>query len=296
MQKSAIASACLGVAVSVGFASAAPVQNVVSFQVDGQKVVGTLEAPEGISAPPVILLLHGFTGSRNELVIPSVKEGIFARAANAWAAKGFASLRIDFRGSGESDGKFEDTTISGQIKDALAAVEYLQAEKSVDASRLSVVGWSMGGAVASAVAGRSPHPIKSVALWNAVSNPAATFNTFLGPDYVKAGLASGGKAVTTKLPWGADVSLKTAFFEDLYATDPAAELAHYPGPIFVAVGTTDTVVSPEPQMGQLLLTYHKGPSELWSRPMDHGFNVFVNTDTVDEMIAATETFIEKNAK
>ena len=92
-------------------AKAAPTQTVVSFPVDGQKVVGTLELPEGVSKPPVILLLHGVTGKRDEMTIPSVKEGIFARAANAWAAKGFASLRIDFRGFGDSDGKREDTTI-----------------------------------------------------------------------------------------------------------------------------------------------------------------------------------------
>src|SRR5204863_8902397 len=103
-------------------------------------------------------------------------EGIFARAAQAWAAKGFASLRIDFRGGGDSDGKSEDTTLSGQIKDAMAAMDFLQSEKTVDASRLSLVGWSMGGAVASAVAGRSTHPIRSVALWAPLTNPPMTFS------------------------------------------------------------------------------------------------------------------------
>jgi len=273
---------------------AAPSQTVISFQVDGQKVVGTLELPEGAAKPPVILLLHGFKGSRDELQIPSLKQGVFARAADAWATKGLASLRIDFRGGGDSDGSFEDTTISGQIKDALAALDFLQREKSINPAKVAVVGWSQGGGVAASVAGRTAHPLKAVALWNPLSSPSGTFAAVFGVDTLKAGLASGGKAVTVKLPWGGEVSLKTAYFEDLFTIDPVAELAKYPGPVFVAVGTKDTLIYPQPQFGRLLLAYHKGPGELWVRPMDHVFNVFDETNTVDELIEATGAFVAKN--
>ena len=273
---------------------AAPNQKVISFEVDGQKVVGTLELPEGAAKPPVILLLHGFKGSRNELQISSLHEGIYARAADAWAIRGLASLRIDFRGGGDSDGSFEDTTISGQIKDALAALDFLQTEKSTDRTKIAVVGWSQGGTVAAAIAGRTTHPLRAVALWNPMSSPAGTIEALLGVDGVKAGLASGGKAITIKLPWGGEVSLKTAYFEDNFCIDPVAELAKNPGPVFVAVGTKDTVIYPQPQSGQLLLTYHKGPGELWVRPMDHVFNVFDESKTVDELIKATGAFVAKN--
>ena len=297
MHRLKVMLAALMLLPTVELACAAPSQRVISFQVDGQKVVGTLELPEGVATPPVVLLLHGFKGSRDEMKTPMVKEGIFARAADAWAAKGLASLRIDFRGGGDSDGSFEDTTISGQIKDALAAIDFLQGEKSVDAARLTVVGWSQGGAVAAAVAGRTTHPLKAVAFWNPLVVPAATFQTFAGPEAVAAGLASGSdKAIDLKMPWGGTVALKAAYFKDLYTVDPVAELAKYPGPAFVAVGTTDTIVFPEPATGQLLLSYHKGPGELWVRPMDHGFNAFVNADTLDELIAATGAFLEKNSK
>ena len=284
------------VVMALGSALAGPSQKVVSFDVDGQKVVGTLEIPEATEKPPVILLLHGFMGNRDGFQIPAVKEGMFARAANAWAAQGIASLRIDFRGCGESSGSFEDTTISGEIKDAMAAVDFLQSEESVDAGRLAVVGWSQGGAVAASLAGRTTHRIRAVALWSPLVMPEATTPAVFGSDVVKAGLASAGRAIKFKLPWGPDVSLKTAFFEDTFAIDPVAELANYPGPVFVAVGTNDTVVTPQPAFGQLLLTYHKGPGELWVRPMDHAINGFTNVDTVDELIAATGTFVARNVK
>lgn len=150
--------------------------------------------------------------------------------------------------------------------------------------------------MAAAVAGRSTHPLKAVALWNPLVVPAATFQTFAGPEAFAAGLASDGKAIDLKMPWGGTVALKAAYFKDLYVVDPVAELAKYPGPAFVAVGTKDTIVFPQPETGQLLLSYHKGPGELWVRPMDHGFNAFVNADTLDELIAATGAFLEKNSK
>jgi pimeloyl-ACP methyl ester carboxylesterase len=277
-------------------------QRTISFQVDGQKVVGTLEVPDGVVKPAVILLLHGFKGSRNELEIPSLKEGIFTHAANAWAAQGLASLRIDFRGGGDSEGSFEDTTISGQVEDALAAIEFLQTEKSIDPKRMALVGWSQGGAVAEITAGRTKRRLAAVALWNPVVLPAATSEAILGVDVVKAGLAGGDRATSFKLPWGADASLKTAYFEDLFSVDPVADLAKYPGPVFVAVGTNDTAIYPQPALGQMLLAYHRGSGwgsgrsadELWVRPMDHVFNVFQETHTVDELIEATGAFMAKH--
>jgi cephalosporin-C deacetylase-like acetyl esterase len=184
--------------------------------------------------------------------------------------------------------------LAGQIKDALAAVDFLQTEKAVDASRLSLVGWSMGGAVASAVAGRSTHPICAVALWAPLTNPPMTFSGFLGADYMASGLNSGDTVVTTKTPWGKEIALKAGFFEDLFRIDPIAELARFRGPVFVAAGSNDEVIKPQPAMSRTLLTYHLDPGELWVRSMDHSFNAFRTSATVDELIAATLQFIQKN--
>src|SRR5206468_1318363 len=208
-------------------------------------------------------------GNRDELAIPAVKEVVFRRAARIWAGRGIASLRIDFRGNGESEGAFADMTLDGQVKDALAALDFLAAEGEVDQSRMALVGWSMGGAVGAAVAGRTTHRLTSVSLWAPGTNLPASVALLLGPDVMRQGLASGDRPVTAKLPWGVEVSLKQAFFDSLYTIDPVAEIARYKGPLLVAVGTKDTVVFPQPESGQVLLDYHDGPEELWVRPMDH---------------------------
>ena len=68
----------------------------------------------------------------------SIEETMFSRTARVLAENGIASLRIDFRGSGEStDGfTFAETTFTSQVSDALAAVEYLDRRPGPLASAL----------------------------------------------------------------------------------------------------------------------------------------------------------------
>jgi alpha/beta superfamily hydrolase len=271
-------------------------EKTVRFAVDGQQVVGTLELPDGVARPPVILLLHGFESTRDELEIPSVKEGVFRRAARLWSSRGLASLRIDFRGGGDSDGKFADTTYSGQIRDALAAIDFLAASDDVDHERISVVGWSMGGAVACAAAGRTVHSLASVSLWAPATNMGSVMTFIFGPDVMRKGLAGGDKALTAKLSWGDQVTLRPAFFQDLFTVDPVAEIASYRGPLLVAVGTNDDIVFPQPASGKLILDYHKGPGELWVQPMDHIFNTQQDAAMVDRLIAKTGDFVQASLK
>lgn len=271
-------------------------EETVEFNVQGQKVVGTLNLPDGVENPPVILLLHGFSGSRDELEIPAVTEGIYERAARIWAERGVASLRIDYRFNGDSDGEFADSTMSAHVEDGLAALDYLATSGKVDADRMALVGWSMGGAVGSAVAARTSHELDAVALWAPGVNMAASLTSMFGPDVIKAGLKSTDAPVKVTLPWGAEIELKAAFFESLFQLDPVAEITAYRGPLFVAVGTNDEVVFPQPASGQVLLDYHDGDEELFVRPMDHVFNAFAGTEQVDELIDATGAFILKHLK
>ncbi|MEM7445554.1 MAG: alpha/beta fold hydrolase, partial [Pseudomonadota bacterium] len=195
-------------------------ENVLIFEVDGENVVGTLALPETDEPPPVALLLHGFSGNRNELPVTDTDEGVFQRTARLLAERGIASLRIDFRGSGDSGGEWEDTTFTGQIADAHAAIELLTEHEAVDGDRIGLVGWSQGGLVA-AVAAQHPS-VASTVLWAPVAVPAASFTFLLGPDAITEGLSAGDEIVMAALPWGAATSLRGPFFEDLFNIDPVA--------------------------------------------------------------------------
>ena len=260
----------------------------VTIASQGQRMTATLALPAGGPAP-VVLLLHGFTGTRDELAIPGTDEGVFSRTARLLAAAGYASLRVDFIGSGDSDGDFADTTFEGQIADGLAALAFLQSDPRVRGDDIAIIGWSQGGLVATALAGRSDIP-DAVALWAAVADPVTTFSGLLGADVVAAGQATGDTPLPITLPWGAKIALKQGFFDQMTRFMPLEEIASYGGPLFVAQGTLDTTVPPVAQ--DRLLAAHDGPEQAYTREMDHVFNVFTSPAMLDEMVAATIAFLD----
>jgi dienelactone hydrolase len=274
-------------------AGAQNIQEVITLQSEGQDFSGTLLLPEGDPAP-VVLLLHGFTGSRDELTIPSTEQGVFVHTANSLATNGYASLRIDFRGSGEStsDFTYEETTFEGQVTDAMAAVAHLKVSDKVNGDDIYVIGWSQGGLVATAVAGRSGD-LDAVALWQAVGDANATYSSLLSAETLNAGKAAAAdQTITAKLPWGAEVLLNGTFFDGIETFAPMAEIAAYSGPLFVSQGMADTTVVPA--ISAAFIAAHEGPEQLWSNDMDHAFNVFTETETLDSLIGATVEFFKAN--
>lgn len=283
----------LSTALLAGAAHADVTEQTVTLTTNGQPFVGTLVTPAGEPAP-VVLLLHGFTGARDELATDHVTEGVFAHTAARLAEAGFASLRIDFRGSGESlaDLSFADTTFEGQIADAQAAVSYLAGLDTVDGQDIHVIGWSQGGLVAASLAGRGA-AVDTVSLWNAVGDPEATFGGILGDETLAMGIAAApDDVIAATLPWGAEITLKGAFFDEVATHDPFAEIAGFGGPLFVAVGTNDTTVLPE--NGTRFIDAHDGEEMLWSAEMDHVFNVFGTDEALGALVDQTIAFIQSH--
>ena len=185
---------------------------------------------------------------------------MYSRTAEVLAENGIASLRIDFRGSGESIDEigFEETTFSGQVSDALAAVEWLDGHEGI--GDIGVRGLSQGGLVGSITAAVDAR-VSSLVLWSPVANPVDTYKTVLGADAVLQGLTQ--PATEATLPWGAVVTLNQPFYQELYAIDPVAAISHYEGPLQVVVGERDDVVTPQPYYGETYLnrTGSRGDSD-----------------------------------
>ena len=267
----------------------------ISFSNEGQTIIGTLAMPDGDGSYPVALLLHGFTGTRHELPVIGTEDTMFSRAARWLGERGVASLRIDFRGSGESEGAWEDTTFSGQISDVIAALDYLEMLDGVDSGSISIIGLSQGGLVGASAAGRDAR-VSSLVLWSAVSNPVMSYGLLLGYDTLLAGVAAGDEALTITLPWGAETLLKGPFFEDIFLVDPVAEVASFSGPLLAITGSRDTTVTPQPHAGQVFLDYHDGAEALVVLDGDHIFDVLVGdvTEVIDEALAYSLAWLQSN--
>ena len=86
-------------------------QKYVEIKRDGLTLRGMLHVPDNVSSKvPMVILLHGFCDDRNE--INFVHNELSQRLCDA----GIASVRFDMNGSGESDGRFEDMTISSESR------------------------------------------------------------------------------------------------------------------------------------------------------------------------------------
>lgn len=130
----------------------------VEFENQGQKIFGVVHRPLTDMPCPAVLMCHGFAGHKIG------KNKLYVSLSEKLAELGIASLRFDFRGSGDSEGDFSHMTISGEVGDAVEATEYLIEASGIDSSALGIFGRSLGGIVAIMTAEQT-NVFQSIAIW-----------------------------------------------------------------------------------------------------------------------------------
>lgn len=135
----------------------------VILESKGLKLFGILHLPVGVEKPPVVLICHGLAGHKMG------KQRLYVSLATLLTQVGIAAFRIDFRGSGDSEGEFHEMTVTSCLEDTHIALDYLQSLDKIDSERIGIYGRSFGGSVAVMAASKFSH-IKSVALWAPVFN------------------------------------------------------------------------------------------------------------------------------
>ena len=108
----------------------------VQIVVDHQKIAGTIVAPS--RRVPAVLFVHGWGGSQ---------EHYLARAREV-AALGCICLTFDLRGHVETHSQKETVSREDNLRDVLAAYDFLAKQRGVDPDRIAVVGSSYGGYLA----------------------------------------------------------------------------------------------------------------------------------------------------
>ena len=112
----------------------------------------------------LVVVCHGFTGSKEG-------GGQAIAMGEDLSARGFSTLLFDFAGCGESEGNWEDLTLTGQIEDLAAVVEWCRCEGF---SRIILTGRSFGGSTVLGYAARD-RAIAGVCTWAAVARPDHLF-------------------------------------------------------------------------------------------------------------------------
>lgn len=114
------------------------------------QLAGTLELPHSQGKVPALLMIPG------SAAFDRSNYGLFDALADSLAAAGFATLRVDDRGTGLSDGVKHDLSVDDLAEDILALHSYLAARPEIDPQRVGLLGHSFGGALIPVVASRSP--------------------------------------------------------------------------------------------------------------------------------------------
>ncbi len=132
----------------------------------GLQLAARLELPLMPRPLAYVVFAHVFTGSKN---LKSARH-----ISRALTSSGFAVLRFDFAGLGESEGDFSDTNFRSNINDIKDAAAYLN--EHYEAPSL-IVGHSLGGAAA-LFAAKEMDSILAVATIGAPSEPEHVTHLF----------------------------------------------------------------------------------------------------------------------
>lgn len=122
-------------------------RKVYFYSGQGLRLPGILEIPDerGVSERrPGIVLGHAGTGTK-EILLPEVSKWL--------VSKGYAVMRFDYRGFGESDGPKCRLIPLEQVEDIRNAITFMQQQDEVDRKRIGLWGASSGGANVSYTAG-----------------------------------------------------------------------------------------------------------------------------------------------
>jgi uncharacterized protein len=226
------------------------------------------------AASPVVVCVHGLTGTRVGSCCRSVA------LARRLVELNIACLRFDFRGCGESEGRFEDVTPARLTEDLKAAVASLDHAAGCDPTRIAIVASSYG-AYTTALAIDALPAIRSFVFWAPVSHPKKLVDRDMTPE---------AWTFINKTGWIEHFGQRMGrgFIDGISDVDAPAKLATLPRPLLVLHGKGDKHVPID--QGQAYLAAMKGID---------GNSQLIELDTDDHgmrSVAMNDMLIEESAK
>lgn len=162
------------------------IENTWIVLADGTRLAARIWLPEGAEAAPVPAILEYLPYRKRDGTAPR-DESTYP----VFAAAGYAGVRVDIRGSGESDGVIDDEYSPRELADACEVIAWIAAQPWCSGA-IGMMGISWGGFNGLQVAALRPPELK------AVISLASTVDRFADDIHCK-----GGALLSASLSWAA---------------------------------------------------------------------------------------------
>ncbi len=172
----------------------------------------------------IIIFAHSFKGDKDS-------DYIAVDFAKHISNKGYALIRFDCFGTGESEGNFEDSSIITQIEDLQDVIKYA---KSLGYLDICLIGLSMGTSVSIMAYDNS---IKCVILWSPVFSHLSLFERYREEVYTK-GRAIDGSYITKK-----KFIIGKKMLDSFKDIEISSNLAKIRCPLLAIIGSEDRNIS-----------------------------------------------------
>jgi pimeloyl-ACP methyl ester carboxylesterase len=194
----------------------------------GSKISGILARPD-TKTDRIAVLCHGFLSNKNSKTNKTLTDIL--------VPQGIATFRFDFFGQGESDGPFENITVTTALQQTLAALDLVKAQGF---GKIALEGSSFGGLVALLTAAKNPN-LSCLAL----KCPVPDFPEMLKLEFGDKGIAAWQKTGTIPnvVPGASGrIKLSYGFYEDCARHSGYEAAKAIAAPTLIVQGNADEYV------------------------------------------------------
>jgi pimeloyl-ACP methyl ester carboxylesterase len=292
------------------------VDREVTFYNDTIQLAGTLSLPDTTDTYPGIIFISGSgTQDRDENVMGFK---IFKTLAKYFIENGYAVLRYDDRGAGDSDfGQVDKATTADFSEDARSAFHFLRSQKNIQTDQIGFLGHSEGSIIANRIAARNDDVAFTImiggpalsgysllieqtrAITKAQGKSKQQINSTINAnkkvyrevmkeqtnwdrvkEFVKEGLEVTGASSSDAAVNQQLKMLKSPWFQYYLNYDPARDLKNVNCPVLAVYGENDTQVPPKPNIQKLNKIKQKNNEAAISiETIDYANHLFQKSET-----------------
>ena len=226
-----------------------------------------------------VIFCHGFTGSSSGLYKPKLAEAL---------ADKYLVCRFDFRGHGDSEGKFYDSSITRELEDLDTVVKYLK--KQYSPKKLILIGMSFGSAIVLLYS--VDHDVDGLISLSGGGDLEKSVTYEFTDKQLKDFEEKGETLVENWSKEGNDDLLGKQFLDDMrkYSTTDAAKKLRCP--VLFIHGTNDTTI-PHRATEEIYDLVQSDKEIQLMEDTDHNYNFFKDNPKIDELLSYMKDWLNR---